>query len=102
VYQRKQLNLPPEYLDDLKTFFRGLKQVEADNDQAGCGCKSGKEPLTFSLYTQLAERTLALDDNGFAHLFLLSQWNLMCRSKSVETLHGNGPRNPHHIYANHV
>ncbi|OWZ23123.1 hypothetical protein PHMEG_0002045 [Phytophthora megakarya] len=105
--------------------FRGLKRVEVENDQAGGERKPGKEPLTFSLYTQLAERTLGLADDGFAHLFLLSQWNLMCRSKSVETLHishlhsaddsiecllhktktsqeGSGPKDPRHIYANHM
>jgi hypothetical protein len=123
LYRQKRVALPVEYLEDLTTFFRGLKRVEADNDQAGRGRKSGKEPLTFSLYIQLAERTLALNDNGFSHLFLLSQWNLMCRSKSVETLHiyhlhwaddsvgcvlhktktnqeGAGPKDPRHIYAN--
>ncbi|KAJ8575566.1 hypothetical protein ON010_g3645 [Phytophthora cinnamomi] len=98
VYSQKRLDLPSEYLDDLKTFFRGLKRIEADHDQAGCQRKPGKELLTFSLYSELAKRIIALNDNGFAHLFLLSQWNLMCRSKSVETLQrAQGPR---HIYAN--
>ncbi|KAG3096813.1 hypothetical protein PI124_g15740 [Phytophthora idaei] len=123
AYRQKRLDLPSEYLDDLTTLFRGLKRVEADNDQAGGERKPGKEPLTFSLYTELAERTLSLKDNGFAHFFLVSQWNLMCRSKSVETLHishlhwaddsvgcvlhktktnqeGSGPKDPRHIYAN--
>ncbi|KAG2762289.1 hypothetical protein Pcac1_g25945 [Phytophthora cactorum] len=123
AYRQKRLDLPSEYLDDLTTFFRGLKRVEADNDQAGGERKPGKEPLTFSLYTELAERTLSLKDNGFAHFFLVSQWNLMCRLKSVETLHishlhwaddsvgcvlhktktnqeGSGPKDPRHIYAN--
>ncbi|KAG4223507.1 hypothetical protein PC116_g28027 [Phytophthora cactorum] len=122
-YRQKRLDLPSEYLDDLTTFFRGLKRVEADNDQAGGERKPGKEPLTFSLYTELAERTLSLKDNGFAHFFLVSQWNPMCRSKSVEILHpshlhwaddsvgcvlhktktnqeGSGPKDPRHIYAN--
>lgn len=62
-------------------------------------------------------------DGGFAHLFLITQWNLMCRSKSVETIHtshlqcvtdnvgvvlhktktnqeGRGRKDPRHIYAN--
>ncbi|KAG6943585.1 hypothetical protein JG688_00017530 [Phytophthora aleatoria] len=69
VYRQKRFDLPSDYLDDLTTFFRGLKRVEADNDQAGGDRKPGKEPLTFSLYTELAERTLSLKDNGFAHCF---------------------------------
>ncbi|DAZ95317.1 TPA: hypothetical protein N0F65_006570, partial [Lagenidium giganteum] len=35
---------------------------------------------------RLFKSTICLSDNGFAHLFLVFQWNLMCRSKSVETL----------------
>ncbi|KAF1793909.1 hypothetical protein GQ600_16797 [Phytophthora cactorum] len=86
AYRQKRLDLPSEYLDDLTTFFRGLKRVEADNDQAGGERKPGKEPLTFSLYTELAERTLSLKDNGFAHFFLVSQWNRCAGQK------GSGPR----------
>ncbi|ETM39951.1 hypothetical protein L914_13967, partial [Phytophthora nicotianae] len=44
-------------------------------DQEGRGRHTGNDPLTFLLYCKLAEQTLHLDDNGFAHLFLLSQWN---------------------------
>ncbi|KAG6944546.1 hypothetical protein JG688_00017024, partial [Phytophthora aleatoria] len=81
------------------------------------------QPLTFSLYTQLAERTPTHSDNGISHLFILTQWNIMCRSKSVETLHlshlqwaddsvgyilhktktnkeGTDPKDPRHIYEN--
>ncbi|OWZ15578.1 hypothetical protein PHMEG_00010757 [Phytophthora megakarya] len=30
LYQRKRMDLPKEYLDDLKTFFKSLKRVETD------------------------------------------------------------------------
>ncbi|ETN23834.1 hypothetical protein PPTG_00343 [Phytophthora nicotianae INRA-310] len=123
VYRQKRLDLPSEYLDDLKILYQGLKRVEAEDDQSGRSRRPGKEPLSYSLYTQLAKLTLALEDNGFLHLFLLTQWNLMCRSVSVETLHlthlhcaddsvgcvlhktktnqeGSGPKDPRHIYAN--
>ncbi|EGZ25222.1 hypothetical protein PHYSODRAFT_326275 [Phytophthora sojae] len=43
---------------------KGLKRVEADEDQAGRSRRVGKEPLTLSLYGELAKRTLALSDNG--------------------------------------
>ncbi|OWY96343.1 LOW QUALITY PROTEIN: hypothetical protein PHMEG_00033410 [Phytophthora megakarya] len=87
VYRQKRMDLPTEYLDDLKTFFRGLKSVEADDNQTGRSRKAGEKPLTFFLYVQLAERTVSLGDNGFSHLFILTQWNLMCRPVSMETLH---------------
>ena len=64
-----------------------------------------------------------INDGGFAHLVLTTQWNLMCRSKSVQTidlahlrtedesidivLHktqsnqdASGPKDPRHLYAN--
>ncbi|KAK1938813.1 hypothetical protein P3T76_008888 [Phytophthora citrophthora] len=123
LYRQKRMARPSAYEDEMKPFFQGLKRVEAENDQKGRGRRTGKEPLTFSLYCRLAEQTLRLNDNGFCHLFLLSQWNLMCRSKSVETLHishlecaddsvrcvlhktktnqeESGPKDPRHIYAN--
>eukprot|EP00644_Phytophthora_capsici_P018616 jgi/Phyca11/132868/e_gw1.247.6.1 len=87
VYRQKRLDLPSEYLDGLKTLYQGFKRVEAEDDQSGRSRRPGKEPLSYSLYAQLAKLTLDQEDNGFSHLFLLTQWNLMCRSVSVETLH---------------
>jgi len=66
---------------------------------------------------------MMMNDGGFSHLFLATQWNLMCRSKSVQTLDtshitceddsigckfyktktqqdGSGEKDPRHIYAN--
>lgn len=99
-----------------------MKRIEASGDQDGKGKKTGKEPLSYSLYEDLCTRSLQLEDNGFAHLFLTTQWNLMCRSKSVETLHldhfhavddsigcvlhktktnqeGSGRKDPRHLYS---
>ncbi|KAJ0398878.1 hypothetical protein ATCC90586_009809 [Pythium insidiosum] len=88
LYRRKRLQLPAEYQDDMKTFFSGMKRTETSERQAGdCITKPGKEPLAYSLYETLCAKTLVLSDGCFAHLFLTTQWNLMCRSNSVETLH---------------
>ncbi|KAH9134399.1 hypothetical protein AeRB84_004524 [Aphanomyces euteiches] len=122
VYRRKRLQLPAEYLVGMKTLFFGMKRIEVDNDQRGQK-ESGKQPMPYSLYKNLCSITLVHSDNGFSHLFLTTQWNLISRSKSVETLHvshfncaddsvgcvlhktksnqeGSGPKDPRHIYAN--
>ncbi|OWZ19982.1 hypothetical protein PHMEG_0005669 [Phytophthora megakarya] len=122
TYHQRRMTLPIAYHDDMKIFFAGLKRLEAEYAQEGRGRHTGQEPLTFSLYCQLAEQMLRLDDNAFVHVFLLSQWNFICRSKSVEILYishqqragdsvgcvlinakpnykGNGPKDPCHIYA---
>ncbi len=42
--------------------------------------------MPYSLYEDLCAATLVRQDNGFSHFFLTTQWNLMCRTQSVETL----------------
>ncbi|KAF0735077.1 hypothetical protein Ae201684_008290 [Aphanomyces euteiches] len=54
--------------------------------QNGDKMYTGKRPMTFSLFGQLCSSSLALDDRGFTHLYLILSWNLMCRSKSTETI----------------
>lgn len=86
LYRVKRLALPTEYGDKMKQFFSGMKRLEAEDNQTSTPKNSGKQPLTFSLYKTLCVKTMAMNDGGFAHLFLTSQWKLMCRSMSVQTL----------------
>lgn len=123
LYRLNNLPLPVEYGDNMKTIFSGLKRLEAEKKQTTVTARdSGKYPLTFSVYEELCKSTMHTNDKGFSHLFLISQWNLMCRSKSVETLRthdlivkddsvgvvfyktktnqeGSGPKDPRHMYA---
>ena len=48
--------------------------------------EAGKVPLTYNVYEKLCRISLNLPDGGFTHLFLILTWNLMCRSKSTETI----------------
>jgi len=123
LYRRNNLLVPAEYGAGMKTLFSGIKRLQAEIEQTGDARSSGKRALTYSRYEKLCCTMLARNDGGFAHLFLTTQWNLMCRSKSVETvrtshlasiddsigcvLHktktnqdGSGPKDPRHIYAN--
>lgn len=125
LYRVKRMPLPAEYGDSMKQLFSGMKRKEAAHDQSSNPRNSGKKPLPYSVYKSLCESTLSLSDGGFAHLFLTSQWNLMCRSISVQTLQshhliaeddsigvvfyktktnqeGAGPKDPRHIYANRM
>lgn len=123
MYRAKRFKPPAEYGDDLKQLFSGMKRIEADNDQTTNPKNSGKQALTYYLYKTLCKATLEVNDGGFSHLFLTSQWNLMCRSMSVQTIQtqhllerddsvgvifvktktnqdGSGPRDPRHVYSN--
>ncbi|DBA02121.1 TPA: hypothetical protein N0F65_011188 [Lagenidium giganteum] len=118
VYRRKRIPLPTAYDEDFKSLFTEKLQKGGSKD-------SGKQPLTYSLYMQLCAATLASGDGGFGHLFLITQWNLMCRSKSVETVYldhlvcmddsvgimqhhtktnqeGTRPKDPRHVYGNPI
>ncbi len=46
----------------------------------------GKKALKYSSYEVLCKESLLIPDGGFTHLFLIMTWNLMCRSKSTETI----------------
>ncbi|POM62610.1 LOW QUALITY PROTEIN: hypothetical protein PHPALM_28209 [Phytophthora palmivora] len=123
LYRRKEVPIPVAYDKSMATFFSGLKRMQAAKYQASAPKESGKDPLPYSLYQQLCKTTLERQDTGFAHFFLTTQWNLMCRSESVQTLctqhlsahdnsvgctmhksktnqEGSGPKDPRHIYAN--
>ncbi|KAH9111512.1 hypothetical protein LEN26_008750 [Aphanomyces euteiches] len=86
LYKDQKVALPEEYGDDMKEVFSGLKKTIADDLQSGDKGSSGKRPLTFSKFQTFSERSLMLHDGGFTHLFLIFTWNLMCRSKSTETI----------------
>nr|CAI72257.1 hypothetical protein PI35.0080 [Phytophthora infestans]CAI72348.1 hypothetical protein PI49.0560 [Phytophthora infestans] len=86
LYRRKEVPLPEAYDKQMATFFSGLKRLQAARFQSGAPKESGKDPLPYSLYQQLCKATLERQDAGFAHFFLTTQWNLMCRSESVQRL----------------
>ncbi len=64
------MDVPTEYLDEMKTFYSGIKRIDADNVQSCSAKDTGKIPLSYSDYVSLCRATLSLDDGGFAHLFL--------------------------------
>lgn len=100
-----------------------MRRKHAEESQAGSLKDSGKRPLKFQQYIDLCSRSLRLLDTGFTHLFLILSWNLMCRSKSTESVQldhfshendaigcvfyksktdqaGDKRRDPKHLYAN--
>jgi hypothetical protein len=90
LYRRYKIPVPVEYGEGMKTLFSGIKRIQAEHDQSGGTRNSGKRTLTCSHYEALCNAMVKRNDGGFAHLFLTIQWNLMCRSKSVETMHTSG------------
>ena len=79
----------PNFDQQLSKFYSGLKTDTAELAQAGIGkVRKGKSPLPMDLYKFLALTFLGQGKSGnvFAHLFLILQWNLMCRAKNVKTI----------------
>lgn len=100
-----------------------IRRMFADEEQLSSTWDSGKRPLGYSLYSALCFRSRQLLVGGFAHLCLVLSWNLMCRSRSTQTIRldhlsfeedalgvvfyksktdqgGMKRRDPKHIYAN--
>ncbi|KAH9158466.1 hypothetical protein LEN26_002958 [Aphanomyces euteiches] len=123
LYKRENRALPPQFDDDMKNIFQGMRRHHAEQTQSGGVKESGKRPLGYSLYQRLCVDTLSLFDGGFSHLFLTLSWNLMCRSISTQQVQfehisfqedsisvvyivsktdqaGEKQRDPRHIYAN--
>ena len=59
-----------------------MAKSNQESDERG----TGKIPLKYAVYEKLCRLSLSLPDGGFTHLFLILTWNLMCRSKSTETI----------------
>lgn len=122
-YKRR---LSPDMERELSTLMKGLKRIIIQRVVQGDGdIKSGKDPLPFRLYHEIA--LLLMKSGGtediFSHTFLLLTWNLMCRANNTVNVlfqHmswsgdalcvlfanmkndqlGERPKDPRHIYAN--
>lgn len=110
----------------MSTLFKGLLRTVAQEMQNGNGrISTGKTPLPFELYAELAQWMMCEGTavGTFCHLFLVLSWNLACRSSNTKTIHyhhmgwvddslkvyfahmkndqsGERPRDPRHMYAN--
>lgn len=111
---------------EIARYFSGFKKEQARLATIGEeDIHVGKKPMKFSLYQAVAKDFLSTEgtDHIFAHCFLVTCWNLMCRSSSALSIHyshmdwsddaltikfaqmkndqtGSLPRDPRHIYAN--
>jgi hypothetical protein len=68
---------------EMRQNFKALKRDGAKLIADGLmKIKSGKDPLSFSLYRYLALQMLQLGkkEHIYGHCFFLLSWNLMCRS----------------------
>jgi hypothetical protein len=111
---------------ELSTYIRGLKRMIPERTgNGGQRIQTGKDPLSFELYSALCESTLQMGEKEsmFVRTFLVVTWNLMCRSSNTVMIHhshmewrgdalrvyfahmkndqmGERPRDPRHVYAN--
>ena len=128
LFRDYRVVMSDELVAELRNHFKGLKRTLASEAADGRGeVTSGKSPLRFSLYKQLAAFGLRSLKSGhtFAHLFLIMCWNLMCRAGNAVSIcfshlewredalgiyfaHmkndqlGERPKDPRHVYANPV
>lgn len=79
-----------EFKMTLARYYAGLKRRAASaNGQKGKKLGYGKRPMSFCLYRTLCKWLLAEDgaEAIFAHAFLTTTWNLICRSKNTTLIH---------------
>ncbi|ETV64558.1 hypothetical protein H257_18562 [Aphanomyces astaci] len=74
LYIDQGVALPEPYDGDMKNLQNGSKEF------------TGKRPMSLSMLEHLRAASMGLPDCGFTHLYLVITWNLMCRSKSTETI----------------
>ncbi|KAF0718364.1 Aste57867_1745 [Aphanomyces stellatus] len=86
LYIDQGVVLPESYDGDMKVIFSGIRKSVAQNLQSGSKEFTGKRPTSFSVFEHLGAVSMDLTDCGFTHLYLVLSWNLMCRSKSTETI----------------
>ncbi|OWZ17670.1 hypothetical protein PHMEG_0008349 [Phytophthora megakarya] len=115
-------------IDDRELLFllptkKNMSRNTGYENSIQCSTRIWKDPLPHSLCQKLCCNSLSRQDGGFVHLFLTTQWNLMCRSELVQTLssehlsahddsvgctmhttktnqEGGGLKDPRHMYAN--
>ncbi|KAF0712028.1 hypothetical protein AaE_012150 [Aphanomyces astaci] len=122
-YSRQNVALPAGLVTDATAIYQGIRRLCASETQTGAIKPGGKQPLRYHQYQELCRASLTKLDAGFTHLFLTLSWNLMCRSRSTETVRvdhlsdegdsigvaffksktdqgGTKRRDPKHVYAN--
>ncbi|RHY44149.1 hypothetical protein DYB38_011537 [Aphanomyces astaci] len=135
-YSRQNMALPAGFVTDATAIYQGttsapskiqlqlgIRRFCASETQSGAIKPGGKQPLRYHKYQELCRASLTKLDAGFTHFFLTLSWNLMCRSRSTETVRvnhlsdevdsigvalfksktdqgGTKRRDPKHVYAN--
>eukprot|EP00924_Labyrinthula_sp_SR-Ha-C_P014693 maker-scaffold_85-snap-gene-0.41-mRNA-1 protein AED:0.08 eAED:0.08 QI:0/0/0/1/1/1/2/0/458 len=113
LYRQHKVHFSPEFKNELKNYFRGLKRKIVSEEQAGQGVvKRGKDPLTMPLFKILNLAMLHTEKKDFVlfKTFLTITWNLMCSAKEdalcIIFCHqkndqaGEKARDTRHVYAN--
>jgi integrase len=83
LYQDQRVTIPSWWEKGTKTFFCGLRRLEALERQTGKRqLVPGKLALEFKVFKEIS--TLFLKKNDFfSHLYLILTWNLVCRSSET-------------------
>ncbi|ETV65002.1 hypothetical protein H257_18206 [Aphanomyces astaci] len=85
-YSRQNVALSAGFVTDATAIYQGIRRLCASETQTGAIKPGGKQPLRYHQYQELCRASLTKLDAGFTHLFLTLSWNLMCRSRSTETV----------------
>jgi hypothetical protein len=86
LFRSFRVAIPPNYDAEVALLVNGYSRDAAADRERNV---VGKDALPFDLMCKIARATLTSESSDaiFAHVFLLLQWNLMCRSNNVELIH---------------
>ena len=73
----------PEFVNDIKLFFKGLKRLDAREKAAGVRSQTeGKKAMPFVVYARLQEQFFR-EGKFFEMAYTSLTWNLMCRTDNT-------------------
>ncbi len=86
LFRSFHVAIPPNYDAEVALLVNGYSRDAAADRERNV---VGKDALPFDLLCKISRATLTSESSDaiFAHIFLLLQWNLMCRSNNVELIH---------------
>ena len=86
LFVENRTTMPPQFAEDIKRFFIGLKRRDAGEKAKGFRKNTeGKAPIPFSVYVKLME-TFYSQAKFFEAAYASLTWNLICRTDNTASI----------------
>jgi hypothetical protein len=87
LFKEQRMQMPEADLMDITTFYQSVRKDHAEKRLGGYNiADEGKEDMPFLLYEAICKR-FWLKGQTFNLVYLILNWNLMCRTVNTANLH---------------